>query len=227
MKRNAQEAKNTYLTKQALQRMPYYLQYLKGAKAEGKSHVSAAAIAEELELSDVLVRKDIAAVSSKQGRPKAGFEVDTLIEDIELYMGYHHTKEAVLVGAGSLGRALLGNREFGAYGFQIVAAFDVRRSVIRKTISGVEVLSLAKLRDYCLRRNIQIGIITVPAEAAQDVADRMVDGGIRAIWNFALVKLKVPEGVLVQNEDLASSLAMLSQHLRLGNEMDSSSGWME
>lgn len=216
---------NTYLTIQALQRMPYYLQYLKKASAEGRTTVSAASIAKELELNDVLVRKDIAAVSSTGGRPKAGFPVKELIEDIERYMGYHTTKEAVLVGVGSLGKALLKNEEFAMYGLQIVAAFDVRRSMIHKKVGGIEVLSAAKLKDFCLRRNIQIGIITVPADAAQGVADKMIDGGIQAIWNFALVKLHVPENVLVQNEDLASSLAMLCQHLRLENEMRNS--WLE
>ena len=95
-----------------------------------------------------------------------------------------------------------------------MAAFDIRRSLIHRRIGDVEVYSLTRLRDYCLENQIQIGIITVPADAAQDVALRMADGGIRAIWNFAFVKLHLPEQILVQNEDLASSLAMLSQHLQ-------------
>lgn len=225
MGRNRTSGKNTYLTIQALQRMPYYLQYLKRAKEEGRTNVSAASMAKELELNDVLVRKDVAAVSSTGGRPKAGFPVEELIADIEGYMGYHTTKEAVLVGAGSLGKALMRNEEFQMYGLRIVAAFDTRRSVIHKKINGIEVYSAAKLKEFCLKRNIQIGIITVPQGAAQTVADTMVDGGIQAIWNFALVKLHVKEGVLVQNEDLASSLAMLCQHLRLENEMRNS--WLE
>lgn len=219
------KSKNSYLNMQTLQRMPYYLQYLKRARDAGQTNASSAAIAAELQLNDVLVRKDIAAVSSCAGKPKAGFNVERLIHDIEEYMGYHTTKEAVLAGVGSLGKALLRNTEFDMYGLKIVAAFDVKRSLIHKSINGVEVLSLAKLKSYCLRRNIQIGIITVPADAAQDVADRMVDGGIQAIWNFAFIKLKVPDKVLVQNEDLACSLAMLSQHLRLQNEMGES--WIE
>ncbi len=202
------------LTVQALQRMPYYLEYLEDAVQKGHREISAASIASELGLSDVLVRKDLAAVSTKSGRPKAGFEADTLIEDIRNYMGYHHIKKAVLAGAGSLGKALLRNGEFRKYGLQIVAAFDIRRSLIHRRIGDVEVYSLTRLRDYCLENQIQIGIITVPADAAQDVALRMADGGIRAIWNFAFVKLHLPEQILVQNEDLASSLAMLSQHLQ-------------
>jgi len=216
---------DTFLTRQALQRMPYYLQYMKKARDNGQMHVSAAAIAAELGLNDVLVRKDLASVSSKHGKPKAGFEVNTLIEDVENYMGYHTTKEAVLVGAGSLGKALLRNEEFEMYGFRIKAAFDNRRSILHKKINGIEVLPVSKLKQYCIHHGIRIGIITVPSDSAQKVADALVDGGIRAIWNFALVKLMVPPEVLVQNEDLASSLAMLSQHLRLDNDM--SNMWME
>ena len=219
MNTTRKNANDTYLTIQALQRMPYYLQYLKNARDAGRKEASAASIAAALGLNDVLVRKDIAAVSTKQGRPKAGFEVETLIYDIENYMGYHNIKEAVLVGAGSLGSALLRNHEFEMYGLKIVAAFDVKRSLIHKQVGGIEVFSSVQLRRYCLRHNIQIGIVTVPPDAAQMVADQLVEGGIRAIWNFALVKLTVPEHVLVQNEDLASSLAMLSQHLRLESDM--------
>ncbi|MBP3876414.1 MAG: redox-sensing transcriptional repressor Rex [Lachnospiraceae bacterium] len=208
------QPRQSCLTVQALQRMPYYLEYLEDAVQKGHREISAASIASELGLSDVLVRKDLAAVSTKSGRPKAGFEADTLIEDIRNYMGYHHIKKAVLAGAGSLGKALLRNGEFRKYGLQIVAAFDIRRSLIHRRIGDVEVYSLTRLRDYCLENQIQIGIITVPADAAQDVALRMADGGIRAIWNFAFVKLHLPEQILVQNEDLASSLAMLSQHLQ-------------
>ena len=201
------------LTIQALKRMPYYLTYLKKARDEGKEYISAPVMASELALNDVLVRKDIAAVSSKQGIPKTGFEIGSLIKDIEDYMGYHVTKEAVLVGAGSLGRALLRNKEFAKYGFRFVAAFDVRRSMYHKLIDGIEVLPASKMSEFLEGRDIRFGVITVPAEAAQKAADKLVKGGVRAIWNFAPVKLTVPSDVLVHNEDLASSLAMLSQHL--------------
>ena len=119
----------------------------------------------------------------------------------------------MLVGAGSLGSALLRNHEFEMYGLKIVAAFDVKRSLIHKQVGGIEVFSSVQLRRYCLRHNIQIGIVTVPPDAAQMVADQLVEGGIRAIWNFAHVHLHVPEGVLVQNEDMAVSFALLSSRL--------------
>ena len=211
-KKNTGE-KGDVLTIQALQRMPYYLHCLEKAQSRGETTISATSIANELKLNDVLVRKDIAAVCSTKGKPKSGFPVDELICDIEDYMGINDRKEAIIVGAGSLGRALLGNREFEEYGLSISAAFDINKNITGKTVNNIPILDLSEMESFCRDHKIPIGIITTPFEAAQDIADSMVRCGIRAIWNFALIRLNVPEGVLVQNENLASSLAMLSHHI--------------
>lgn len=206
-------SKEVLLTIQALQRMPYYLQCLEKVREKGIRTISATSIAAELKLNDVLVRKDIAAVCSTKGKPKAGFPVDSLILDIKDYMGCNDRKEAVIVGTGSLGSALMGNRECEQYGLSIVAGFDIRPEIIGKTIAGIPVYSADDIEQFCLSRGVKIGIITTDVEAAQGVADKLIAGGIRAIWNFAIVKLDVPEGVLVRDEILASSLAMLSHHI--------------
>ncbi len=205
------------LTAQALQRMPYYLQYLKDARDSGMEIASATTIASDLKLNDVLVRKDMSAICTTKGRPKAGFIVGELIENIENYLGYNNTMDSILVGVGSLGKALLGNSEFERYGLNIVAAFDVDQEIIDHEVYGKKVFSLDALGEISRRMHIHIGIIAVPCEFAQDIADRLVASGIRAIWNFSLIKLNVPDNVLVQNENLAASLAALSLHLR--NEM--------
>lgn len=202
------------LTVQAIQRLPYYLEYLKKLKDEGTKVVSATAIATELGLNDVQVRKDVAAVATTKGKPKVGFQVDELIHNIESYLGYDNTSDAVLIGAGSLGRALLSSSGFEKYGMNIAAAFDVDESVVGTQVGGKNVLNISKLCELCQRMHIHIGIITVPVESAQDVCDALVSCGIKAIWNFALKNLNVPSGVLVKNENLAASLAVLSQHLR-------------
>ncbi len=202
------------LTVQTLQRLPYYLHYLKAARSRGEKTVSASAMAAELKLGDVLVRKDIALVSSVGGKPKTGYSVEELIRDVETCLGYNNTMDAVLVGVGSLGRALLGNSEFRRYGLNIVAAFDIDEAVIGNVYHGKKVLSAEEIAPLCERMHVHIGIIAVPADFAQNVADLLVSCGVRAIWNFALVKLNVPSGVLVQDENLAASLAILSQHLR-------------
>lgn len=205
---------NMPVTVQTLQRLPYYLQSLKKAYGAGNTKISAAAVAGELKLNPVLVRKDLAAICTTKGTPKTGFDTTELIGNIENYLGYNNTMDTVLVGVGSLGKALLGNREFARYGLNIVAAFDIDRDIIGQVICGKTVFSLDKLQNLCMRMHINIGIIAVPADFAQEVADLLVSGGVKALWNFAIIRLDVPDEVLVQNENLPASLAQLSLHLR-------------
>ena len=200
------------ISKQALQRLPVYLNYLKSLPDNDPVNISATAIAEALHLHDVQVRKDLAIVSTG-GRPKIGYVTKDLIADLQRYLGYDNVENAVVVGAGHLGRALLSYDGFGAYGLNIVAAFDCDEALAGQTIRGKEIFSVAKLEDLCERLKIRIGIITAPAGAAQQLCDRLIRGGVLAIWNFAPVHLNVPEGVLVQNENMAASLALLSKHL--------------
>ncbi|PWL50859.1 MAG: redox-sensing transcriptional repressor Rex [Clostridiales bacterium] len=200
------------ISKQALQRLPVYLNYLKSLPDNDPVNISATAIAEALHLHDVQVRKDLAIVSTG-GRPKIGYVTKDLIADLQRYLGYDNVENAVVVGAGNLGRALLSYDGFGAYGLNIVAAFDCDEALAGQTIRGKEIFSVAKLEDLCERLKIRIGIITAPAGAAQQLCDRLIRGGVLAIWNFAPVHLNVPEGVLVQNENMAASLALLSKHL--------------
>jgi redox-sensing transcriptional repressor len=147
------------------------------------------------------------------GRPRIGYVLSGVIEGLEEFLGLKNVNDAFLVGAGSMGSALLGYRKFEQYGLKIVAAFDLDPSKIGRQIHGKHVLPLSKLADLARRMHILIGIITVPAAEAQAVADLMVVGGIRAIWNFAPVRLHVAEQIIVHNEDLYCSLASLSQKL--------------
>ncbi len=203
-----------YLTVQTLGRLPYYLQYLHGASLRGETSVSASALAANLKLNDVLVRKDLSLISTSKGKPKSGFNVQELICNIEDCLGYNNTMDAVLVGVGSLGKALLGSSEFQKYGLNIIAAFDIDEDIVGRVFSGKQVFPLDKVLPLCERLHVHIGIITVPAEFAQNIADLLISCGIKALWNFAPVKLDVPSDVIVQNENLAASLAILSQHLR-------------
>jgi redox-sensing transcriptional repressor len=139
-----------------------------------------------------------------------GYSVAELVLAIEAFLGWNSVNEALLVGAGNLGTAMLGHERFSRFGLQVVAAFDVDPSKIGQYIYGKAVLPLDEMADLVQRMNIHLGIITTPAEVAQTVADEMVKAGIQAIWNFAPVKLNVPEYMIVHNEDLYSSLASLS-----------------
>ncbi len=153
---------------------------------------------------------------SASGRPRIGYSCRELEKDIEACLGVENISEAVLVGAGRLGNALLSYEGFSQYGLSIVAAFDEDENAIGELCNGKQVLPLPKLKDTCRRRNIRIGIIAVPAKSAQRAMDALVEAGVRAVWNFAPTLLRVPDDVLVRNEDMAASLAMLSTALCRG-----------
>lgn len=204
------------ISTQTLRRLPTYYDYLKSLPAEVKN-ISATSIARELRLNDVQVRKDLALVSGG-GKPKVGYVVEHLIDDIGRSLRYDSVDRAVLAGAGNMGHALMCYEGFARYGLDIVTAFDNNAGVIGTYINGKRVLPIEEMGSICSKQDIKIGIITVPAAAAQDVCNIMVQSGIKAIWNFAAVKLNTPKGVIVQNEDLVASLAVLSRHLKQGGD---------
>lgn len=200
------------ISKAVLKRLPVYLNYLKGLDDESNPHVSATSVANALGLGEVQVRKDLASVSDG-GRPKVGYLRSKLIDDIEQFLGYDNNTDAVLIGAGKLGQALCDYTGFAAYGLNILAAFDIAPAA-DQTDSGKPILHMRKMSQFCRANKVRMGIITVPVAYAQQVCDELIASGIRAIWNFAPVHLDVPENILVQNEDMATSLAVLSMHLQ-------------
>jgi len=163
-------------------------------------------------LDPIVVRKDL-AITGVVGTPRRGFPVDALISAIMEFLGWSNTTDAFLCGVGSLGRALLGYEGFQLYGLRIVAAFDTAPDKIGTRERGVKVFDVRKMPSMIARMHIHLGILTVPAEAAQSVANTMIAAGIRGIWNFTPVKLEVPDTVVIQRVDLASSLAVLSHRL--------------
>lgn len=184
-------------------------------------HVSAPKIAARLGLAGIQVRKDL-ALTGIVGKPRVGYEVEALINAIELHLGWNHVRKAVLAGVGSLGTALLGYGGFTNFGLEIVAAFDTEPSVVGTKIRGRTIRPVEELEDYIRDRKVRIGILTVPPEAAQAVADTMIHAGIRAIWNFVPAPLTVPNWVIIQNEDLACGLGVLSLKLDIANQEEES-----
>ncbi len=206
------EDKNSLSGLPTVRRLPMYLHLLKELDTQGREFVSSTHIGEKLGLDSVQVRKDLASTGIV-GKPKIGFYVPALIGAIESYLGWDNSKDAFLIGVGSLGSALLGYAGFEKRGLNIIAAFDNDPNKVGNSIRGVEVLSLDKLPDLAERMNIHLGILTVPMESAQEIADVMVLAGIRGIWNFTQTYLQVPDSVFVQDEDLAAGLAVLSVRL--------------
>ncbi|MGM9627587.1 MAG: redox-sensing transcriptional repressor Rex [Faecousia sp.] len=200
------------ISKSVLKRLPGYLAYLKNMPEDAPTHISATALANALGMGEVQVRKDLAMVSAG-GRPKIGYQREALINDIEQFLGYDNTTDAVLIGAGKLGQALMGYKGFDEYGLNILAAFDAHPKQSR-TEEGKPIYPISKLTQFCRSHKVLMGIITVPAEGAQEVANLLIEGGIKAIWTFAPAHLDVPTGILVQYENMATSLAVLSVHLQ-------------
>lgn len=194
------------ISKKLLKRLPLYLDYLKSLPDEIQN-ISATTMAKDLEMGEVQVRKDLACIS-KAGRQKVGRSKLQLIEDIEHHMNLAVKTGAVVVGIGNLGQALMEYNGFSEFGMNILAGFDIQ-PVGKCSKTGKPIYAMNRLRSFCQSNEVGVGVITVPAENAQDVCDCMVECGIKAIWNFAPTHLVVPDDVLVQNENLAVSLTAL------------------
>ena len=198
------------IPKATLGRLPQYLQYLKALSQNERTTISATALAKSLALGDVQVRKDLAAVSG-EGRPRVGYVISKLIRDIEQCLGHESKTNAVLVGAGRLGKAILNYEGFEEFGVTITAGFDCDESILRDAPKPI--LPITELETYCSANQIKLGIITVGKNAAQSICDRLIANGIEAIWNFAPCRLHVPDHILLKQENLALSLAHLNNQI--------------
>lgn len=197
----------------SLQRMPIYLNYLRSLPGESQySFISSGAIAQALGLGEVLVRKDL-AYTGCAGRPKVGYPRAELIAALENFLCINDSKNAVIVGAGGLGRALLCYGGFTHYGIELVCAFDSDPQKIGTDIGGKPVFSVERLSEECKNYGATLAIIAVPASAAQATAELLIGAGIKAILNFAPAQLTTGEGVKVINIDVAANLAILASML--------------
>ncbi len=203
---------HTSVPEPTIRRMPNYLDYVKLKKSEGVLYVSAPRIAHRLRFDATQVTKDL-AYTGITGKPKIGYNVSDLLAAIEEFLGFNHLDHAFLVGAGSLGTALVGYPGFDEYGVKIVAAFDNDPLKIGTNIRGVPVMPINKFADLAERMHVVFGIITTPADQAQQIADLMVSWGIEAIWNFAPTSIVVPERIIVQNTSIYANLAVIMNKL--------------
>ncbi len=201
------------LSQGTLQRLPQYLIMLKSETQLGHTSVTADQIGEVVRVSPSQVRHDLSACGANRA-PGEDYDVKDLTGLIEHALGYDDISNAVIVGAGQLGRALLSYSNYSDYGVDVIAAFDADEALVGREIGGRPILSIKRMTSLCRRMKVHIGIITVPALHAQEVCDKLVEGGIEAIWNFAPVHLKVPDNVIVKNEIIAVSLGELSRQLQ-------------
>jgi len=199
---------HSQIPRTTMERLPRYLNFLRLKSGPQYERISSTAIAEEMNLSAITVRKDLAYIAS--GKPRIGHLRSELIARIAEVLGSGECSTAVLVGVGNLGHALMCYNGFEHYGMHVLAGFDVNPKLIGSQISGKPVYHLDELGAFVQRTGACIGIIAVPAEQAQEVCDRMVGAGVRGILNFAPAHLSAPADVLVRYEDFAVSLALLA-----------------
>lgn len=200
--------KNIKISMAGLNRLPKYLRILKEKQLDQVQNISSTKIAEELELNPIQVRKDLALVSKNDGKPGVGFEINELISDIEKFLGVNNSRNAIILGAGRLGQALINYNGF-ENDVNIMMAFDNDKT----KCDNKKIFHIDSLEKKIIENDIHIAIITMPRDNAQEMCNRLVNSGIKAIWNFAPINLKVPENIAIKNEDLSTSLLVLLKML--------------
>ena len=192
-----------------MNRLPLYLDYLMMLESKGIETISATTLARDMGLGEVLVRKELSVISGN-GKPRIGYKTSSLIKDFDTFLHVNKKTKAVIVGAGKLGRALLGYKKFNKFGVDVLAAFD---NDIDK-IDNKKIFSINRLPSFIKDNKVEIGIITVPVENAQDVYNLLVENNIKGVWNFAPISLKKVPGIIVKQQNLALSLAHLNIMLK-------------
>ena len=207
--------KRNKLSQNQVQRYPLYLDYLRSINFDDNTYISNREFANVLKLNIEVVKKDLAAISSEKGLPRIGRKVSVLINDLMKIVGVKEELNAVLIGAGHLGKALLNFDDFKKNGLNIVTAFDVNPLLYEVDINGINVYPLKELKDYVDKNNISVAILTVPNNHAQEVVDILNQTKIEAIWNFATIAINVNSNIVVSNMSMASSYANLYHQLIL------------
>ncbi len=200
------------LTAKLISRLTLYHSILTGLEEDGIDTVSSPQIAELLKIDDSQVRKDIKFLG-KSGKTKVGYRVIEVRKLIEKTLSFEKTKDAFVVGAGNLGLALAKYDDFKYYGFNILALFDNDPIKIDITVNNKQVFHISKLPDLTRRLNVEIAILTVPKNFAQDTADYLVASGIKYIWNFTPTVLKLPDNVQVWNENLIGNFLQFTKDI--------------
>lgn len=200
------------LPEPTLRRMPWYLAYIEILKATGEETVSTTRISRALNVDSSQIAKDLSFLNIK-GKTRIGYDISVLADALRDFLGFSCVHNAIIVGTGSLGGALLHDKGLAKYGLKIVAGFDVDPDLIGTTVSGVPVYSVDDMEDVRRATGADIGILTVPAHKAQLTADIMVSTGIKAIWNFTPYRVRVAEGIVMANTSIYAHLALIYNRL--------------
>lgn len=195
-----------------LRRLPWYLSNAKLMKEKGEKYVSSTQISRQINIDASQIAKDLSYVAVT-GRTRVGYEVDQLIQVLEDFLGFTNLHKAYLFGVGSLGGALLRDSGLSHFGLKIVGAFDVNPNLVGKEINGIPIYHSSEFEKRMKQDGVNIGVLTVPINIAQEITDKMIEGGIRAVWNFTPFRIRVPEHIVVQNTSLYAHLAVMFNRL--------------
>ena len=198
-----------------INRLPVYARALTELQLRGESVVSSQALGELLDVTPAQIRKDLSYFGrfGKQGR---GYNVNSLLSKLREILGIDRQWRLILVGVGRLGQAIAEYGGFGPQGFEIVAAFDANPDVVGRPIGGIPVHDIEHLDAFLKTARVDIGIVAVPAEVAQQVVDKLVGAGIRAILNYAPITAHVPRDVAIRHIDPVLSLQSMTFYIKRG-----------
>lgn len=203
---------NIILPEPTLRRLPWYLAYVEILKANQVENVSSTQISRALNVDASQIAKDLSFLNVK-GKTRIGYDVQELIGALTDFLGFTRSHKAFVIGCGSLGKALLRDSGLSNYGLEIVAGFDVNPDVVKRKDLGVSIYHIDNIYDVMEKTPAQIGILTVPAQMAQEAADTAISAGVRAIWNFTPYRVKVAEGVVMANTSIYAHLALIFNRL--------------
>lgn len=195
-----------------LRRLPWYLSNAKLMKEKGEKYVSSTQISKQININASQIAKDLSYVDIA-GRTRVGYDIDLLIQVLEDFLGFTNMHRAYLFGVGSLGGALLRDSGLSHFGLQIVGAFDINPELVGTKINGIPIYHSDDFEQRMKQDGVNIGVLTVPITIAQEISDKMIAGGIKAIWNFTPFRIRVPENIVVQNTSLYAHLAVMFNRL--------------
>ena len=195
-----------------LRRLPWYLAYAQLVQQSGETFLSSTQIAGNIAVDASKVAKDLSFVQIS-GRTRVGYDVNELVDVLERFLGFTKSHKAYLFGVGSLGGALMHDNGLSQFGLEIVAGFDVKFELAGTSINRIPIHHLERFASLQKQTGVNIGILTVPVDKAQETADIMIDGGIQAIWNFTPFRIRVPENIIVQNTSIYAHLAVMFNRL--------------
>ena len=210
----AEISKNTVVPIAVIKRLPRYHRYLSDLVEAGRLRISSSELSEIMNVTASQIRQDFNCFGGF-GQQGYGYNIKYLLSKISELLGVNESYSAVIVGAGNLGRALSTTNMFMRRGIRRLALFDVDERIIGTEINGIKVYHVDELGDFCRRESVDIGVLTVPKAVAYDVAKVMADAGVRGIWNFANMELKLEnKTVIVENIHLGDSLMTLGYRIK-------------